>query len=120
MDALSRPTVYSRDQKHHIQNSIDRAIASLTKLKAAYEAPFICQTLEGEHYASKDLLSATESIDDAFNQLQFDLLEQVSKHLGDPRETFDLVAIKEGNEAVNAIRSEYAEQLSKFLSMEAA
>lgn len=120
MNALSNPTVYSRKQQQHIQNSISRAISKLAMIGAAYETAFVCQNLEGEHCASKDLLEVTKSVDDLSNQLQFDLLDQVSSHLGAPDDSFDLDAIKGGNEAVHEIRTEYTEKLSKFVSMEAA
>lgn len=119
MNALTRPTVYSAEQRQTIINHIDRAISELMKLRAAYDQSFVCQSIEGEQYTASDLLEASRLAEDAFNQLQTDFLTEACKHIGQPVSTFDLEAINQANDTVVAdIRAELSERVESV--MEAA
>lgn len=119
MNALTRPTVHSADQRQTIINHIDRAISELMKLRAAYDDAFMCQDINAERHIADDLLKASKLAEDAHNQLQTDFLTEACKLIGDPVSTFDLDAINQANDTVVAdIRAELSERVEAV--MEAA
>lgn len=116
MNALTRPTVYSADQRQTIINHIDRAVSELMKLRAAYDQSFVYQSIEGEQYTASDLLEASKLAEDAHNQLQIDFLTEACKHIGEPVSTFDLASINQSNDTVLAdIRGELSKRVKAEL-----
>ena len=112
MDALARPTVFSSTQAVEIKHDIQRAIGGLKRIDAAYDKPFVCQTLEGEQFASKDLLEASRKIEEIHNALQLEIFKQVNGNLGPTVSSFDLGDITGSeNECIADIRQEYADRL---------
>lgn len=114
MDALARPTVFSITQAAEIRHDVQRAINELKRIDAAYENPFICQNVQGEHYAAKDLLEVSCKAQEFHNALQLEILKHVSGHLGPTVSSFDLGDIPGSeNECVADIRQEYIDRLEE-------
>jgi hypothetical protein len=113
MDALSRPTVFTHDEARDIQNDLDRAISALLALRAAYDQDqvFACQNPDGERASSANMLAVSKAVTEAHDELQQRLLSRVSSHIGAPSETFAIKDVRGGNDALEDVRTEYAERI---------